>query len=69
MYPVGVLFGFGEPREALIDGYPYFSAGFDTASSIALLAISALAKRGSDGKPIPSGYVVLLPVSCERHDS
>ncbi|KZP31862.1 NicO-domain-containing protein [Athelia psychrophila] len=45
MYPVGVLFGFG----------------FDTASSIALLAVSAIAKRGSDGKPIPPGDIVILP--------
>ncbi|KAI9058175.1 NicO-domain-containing protein [Trametes sanguinea] len=46
MYPVGVLFGFG----------------FDTASSIALLAISAIAKRGPDGSQIPSGYIVILPL-------
>jgi len=45
MYPVGVLFGFG----------------FDTASSIGLLAITAIAKRDADGKHIPSGYVVILP--------
>jgi len=46
MYPVGVLFGFG----------------FDTASSIALLAVSALAKRGSNGKAIPSSHIVILPL-------
>ncbi|KAF8073736.1 NicO-domain-containing protein [Lyophyllum atratum] len=46
MYPVGVLFGFG----------------FDTASSIALLALSAIAKRGSDGKSIPSAQVIILPL-------
>ncbi|KAJ7073222.1 NicO-domain-containing protein [Mycena belliarum] len=46
MYPVGVLFGFG----------------FDTASSIALLAISALARKRSDGSAIPSGYIVILPL-------
>ncbi|KDR82909.1 hypothetical protein GALMADRAFT_238556 [Galerina marginata CBS 339.88] len=45
MYPVGVLFGFG----------------FDTASSIALLAVSALAKKGSDGSSIPSSHIVILP--------
>ncbi|KAJ7448506.1 NicO-domain-containing protein [Mycena latifolia] len=45
MYPVGVLFGFG----------------FDTASSIALLAISALARKRSDGSSIPSSYIVILP--------
>lgn len=36
--------------------------GFDTASSIALLAASAIAKRGSDGKPIPASHIVILPV-------
>ncbi|KAF8895338.1 high-affinity nickel-transport protein-domain-containing protein [Infundibulicybe gibba] len=46
MYPVGVLFGFG----------------FDTASSIALLAVSAIARKGSDGASIPSGNVVILPL-------
>ncbi|KAJ7600685.1 NicO-domain-containing protein [Mycena floridula] len=46
MYPVGVLFGFG----------------FDTAASIALLSISALAKRRSDGSPIPSRDIVVLPL-------
>ncbi|THV00852.1 NicO-domain-containing protein [Dendrothele bispora CBS 962.96] len=45
MYLVGVLFGFG----------------FDTASSIALLAVSALAKKNADGTSIPSGNVVILP--------
>ncbi|EMD39548.1 hypothetical protein CERSUDRAFT_63171 [Gelatoporia subvermispora B] len=45
MYPVGVLFGFG----------------FDTASSIALLAVSAIAK-GENGRQIPSGYIVILPL-------
>ncbi|KAF9261410.1 NicO-domain-containing protein [Marasmius fiardii PR-910] len=45
MYPVGVLFGFG----------------FDTASSIALLAISALAKKDSHGNAIPSRYILILP--------
>jgi high-affinity nickel-transport protein len=37
--------------------------GFDTASSIALLAISALAKKGADGKSIPPADIVLLPVT------
>ena len=36
--------------------------GFDTASSIALLAVSAIAKKGSDGKSIPSSEIVVLPV-------
>ncbi|KAJ7366967.1 NicO-domain-containing protein [Mycena albidolilacea] len=44
MYPVGLLFGFG----------------FDTASSIALLAVSALAHKKSDGSAIPSGEIVIL---------
>ncbi|KAI0043452.1 NicO-domain-containing protein [Auriscalpium vulgare] len=46
MYPVGVLFGFG----------------FDTASSIALLAASAIAKKGADGKGIPPADIVILPL-------
>ncbi|KAI0056100.1 NicO-domain-containing protein [Artomyces pyxidatus] len=46
MYPVGVLFGFG----------------FDTASSIALLAASALAKKGADGHGIPPADIVILPL-------
>ncbi|KAH9889835.1 NicO-domain-containing protein [Cubamyces lactineus] len=46
MYPVGVLFGFG----------------FDTASSIALLAVSAIAKRGPDGRQIAPGNIVILPL-------
>ncbi|KAK0221791.1 NicO-domain-containing protein [Armillaria fumosa] len=46
MYSVGVLFGFG----------------FDTASSIALLAVSALAKKKSDGSTIPPGDIVILPL-------
>ncbi|OWZ63602.1 hypothetical protein AYX14_03272 [Cryptococcus neoformans] len=45
MYPVGVLFGFG----------------FDTASSIALLAISAIAQRGPNGDAISHGKIVILP--------
>ncbi|KAG5648357.1 hypothetical protein DXG03_004929 [Asterophora parasitica] len=36
--------------------------GFDTASSIALLALSAIAKRGADGSAIPSSHVVILPL-------
>ncbi|KAG8859873.1 hypothetical protein FRB91_006299 [Serendipita sp. 411] len=46
MYPVGVLFGLG----------------FDTASSIALLAVSALAKRDAQGKGIPTSSIVILPL-------
>ncbi|KAJ3918525.1 NicO-domain-containing protein [Lentinula edodes] len=44
MYPVGLLFGLG----------------FDTTSSIALLAVSALTKT-SGGKAIPPSDVVILP--------
>ena len=36
--------------------------GFDTASSIALLAASAIAKKGADSKGIPPGDIVILPV-------
>ncbi|KAF9485779.1 NicO-domain-containing protein [Pholiota conissans] len=46
MFPVGFLFGLG----------------FDTASSIALLAVSALAKKGSGGTSIPSSHIVILPL-------
>ncbi|KAF5385618.1 hypothetical protein D9757_005552 [Collybiopsis confluens] len=45
MYPVGVLFGLG----------------FDTTSSIALLAVSALAVKDANGKSIPAGDIVILP--------
>jgi high-affinity nickel permease len=43
-----------------------FLKGFDTASSIALLAISAIAKKSSDGKQIPPGYIIVLPVITPR---
>ncbi|KIK79907.1 hypothetical protein PAXRUDRAFT_833867 [Paxillus rubicundulus Ve08.2h10] len=46
MYPVGVLFGLG----------------FDTASSIALLAISALAKDDASGNRIPPSQAIILPL-------
>ncbi|KAG6916436.1 hypothetical protein DXG01_006764 [Tephrocybe rancida] len=36
--------------------------GFDTASSVALLALSAIAKRGTDGKTITSSNIVILPL-------
>ncbi|RXK38369.1 hypothetical protein M231_04411 [Tremella mesenterica] len=49
MYPVGILFGF---------------AGFDTASSIALLAISAIAQRGPHGEQISHGKIVLFPFTA-----
>ena len=47
---------------AVGDEHTRFVPGFDTASSIALLAISAVAKKGSNGKPIPPGYIIILPV-------
>ena len=39
-----------------------YLAGFDTASSIALLAVTAIAKKGADGSQISPGDVVILPV-------
>lgn len=36
--------------------------GFDTASSVALIAISMLAKRDSAGGTIGQGDVIILPV-------
>jgi len=41
-----------------------FYKGFDTASSIALLAITALAKKGTDANQIGHGDIVILPVNC-----
>ncbi|KAF9524277.1 high-affinity nickel-transport protein-domain-containing protein [Crepidotus variabilis] len=46
MYPVGFLFGLG----------------FDTASSVALLSVSALGKRDANGAPIPSSHIIILPL-------
>ncbi|KAF8737743.1 hypothetical protein AX14_012409 [Amanita brunnescens Koide BX004] len=45
MYPVGVLFGLG----------------FDTASYVALVAISAISRKGANGASIPSSNVIILP--------
>jgi len=45
MYLVGVLFGFG----------------FDTASSIALIAVTALAKRGANNDGFAQADIVILP--------
>jgi len=45
MYPVGVLFGLS----------------FDTASSIALIAVTALAHKGDNGVSIPSSDIIILP--------
>ena len=41
---------------------PFHTVGFDTASSIALLAVSAVAKKGPDGKNIAPANIVVLPV-------
>jgi high-affinity nickel-transport protein len=38
-------------------------SGFDTASSIALLAVTALAKKGPNGTSISNSQIVILPVS------
>ena len=37
-------------------------SGFDTASSIALIAVTALAKKGPNGTSIPNSQIVLFPV-------
>jgi high-affinity nickel permease len=42
----------------IVDG----KIGFDTASSIALLAISALAKKDANGNSIAAANIVILPV-------
>ena len=65
MYPVGVLFGLGLHLSVSSFFQLYLTqghAGFDTASSIALLAVSAIAKQDSEGHRIPSSHVVVLPV-------
>ena len=36
--------------------------GFDTASSIALISVTALAKAGPNGTSIPNSQIVLFPV-------
>ena len=63
MYPVGVLFGLGKPFNEIMEpnAENLKSSGFDTASSIALLAVSALARK-NDGHSIPSSHIVILPV-------
>ena len=72
MYPVGILFGFGTSSSSfhVLCTISFMradetAAGFDTASSIALLAISAVAQHGADGKTISHGKIVILPVSPE----
>lgn len=46
MYPIGILFGFG----------------FDTASEIGLLGVSALAQTGTGDEALPSSNIVILPL-------
>lgn len=67
MYPVGVLFGLGEPTKNLQVNefaceFKLIISGFDTASSIALLAVSALAKKGPNGMSIPNSQIIIFPV-------
>jgi len=70
MYPVGVLFGLGEPTSRFplcnvnesVSDCKFMVSGFDTASSIALLAVSAIAKKGHNGKSIPNSQIIILPV-------
>jgi high-affinity nickel permease len=68
MYPVGVLFGLGEPScfpacSEFGAKFKSMISGFDTASSIALLAVTALAKKGSHGTLIQNSQIIILPVS------
>jgi high-affinity nickel-transport protein len=68
MYSVGVLFGFGECFLCLLRFWkgPLRNApGFDTASSIALLAISAIDQRGPDGEGIKHCKIVIFLVRCD----
>lgn len=62
MYPVGLLFGLGERFRLTGSLWLRADPGFDTASSVAILAISAIAKHGSDGKGIKPSHIIILPV-------
>jgi len=62
LYPVGLLFGLGK-LWCLDIIFELTSAGFDTASSIALLAISALAQKGPNGQSLNHARIIILPVS------
>ena len=64
MYPVGVLFGLGLclSYSSFLSSLTQGHLGFDTASSIAILAVSAIAKQDSEGRRIPSSHVMVLPV-------
>ena len=68
MYLVGVLFGLGDSANHFFKtSLPLNSSGmisgFDTASSIALIAVTALAKKGPDGTSISNSQIILFPVS------
>ena len=43
--------------------------GFDTAASIALIAVSAIAHKGTNGVSIPSSNVIILPVKTILYSS
>ena len=67
MYPVGVLFGLGESTNHSLKTkfaceFKWVISGFDTASSIALIAVTALAKKGPNGTSIQNSQIVLFPV-------
>ena len=65
MYPVGLLFGLGESTTHLSwfsSEFEGMISGFDTASSIALIAVTALAKKGPNGTSISNSQIVLFPV-------
>ena len=65
LYPVGLLFGLGE-LWCLDIVFELTSSGFDTASSIALLAISALAQKGPNGQSLNHARIIILPVSVSH---
>jgi len=63
MYPVGVLFGLSKFDDHLLyTDIITVPIGFDTASSIALIAVTALAHKGDNGVSIPSSDIIILPV-------
>lgn len=59
IHPVGVLFGLCKTTQEKFDAGD--KKELDTASSITLLAVSALARKGADGSSIPSSHIVILP--------
>ena len=46
----------------MLDTFVTVPLGFDTASSIALIAVTALAHKGDNGVSIPSSNILILPV-------